>query len=138
MSVSLPRRGPVRTVLAVWPAALGGCVLLTAIRFAACNRDASPYGNAWTEDHNGYCTHSGWDALTAGPLNGTLPAIVLLAVTAAWPATTLAGAVFVAAGRRDARLASRLWSVWAGIGTVLVVAFLLKWGHVTIVGGAGG
>ena len=83
------RLSATRKVLTAWPYALGLCVLLTATRFAACHRDAAPYGNAWTEDHEG-------------------------------------------------RLPRRVWPWVAGIGTAIVIAFHLKWGHVTIVGGAGG
>jgi hypothetical protein len=132
------RDASVRTLLALWPYALWGCALLAGTRYAACHRDASSYGNAWTADRNGYCTNSGWDALTAGPGNGSLLAFVLLAVTAAWPATVLAAAALVAARRHDARLSRRVWPVVIGAGAALVVAFFLKWGHVTIVGGAGG
>ena len=125
-------------MLAAWPFALGGCLLLFGGRFAACHRDATPYGNAWTEDHNGFCTNSGWDALTAGAGRGPLVALVLLAVTGALPATLLACATLVSAARRHADRISRGWPVAAGIGTVAVAAFYFKWGHVSIVGGAGG
>ena len=128
----------VRRSLALWPLAFAGCVVLTLVRLAACHPDAASQGNAWTEDHNGYCTNSGWDALTAGPGSGSLLALVLLAVTVAWPATVLACAAAVAAGRRDEGLASRAYTWAAAIGGVLVVAFILRWGHATVVGGAGG
>jgi hypothetical protein len=126
-----------RRLRAEWPFALLGCVLLAATRYAACHRDASPYGNAWTEDHNGYCTNTGWDALMAGPGGESLRAVVLLAVTVAWPATALAIAALVATGRHD-RLARRAWPAMTLAGAVLVVAFFVMWGHVTIVGGGGG
>jgi hypothetical protein len=102
-----------------------GCLILLGGRYVACHRDASPYGNAWTEDHHGYCTRSGWDALTGGPGSFAL-ACLLLALTALWPATAL----LVLRGR----------VVFGAIaaGSVAVVVFYVAWGHVAIVGGAGG
>jgi hypothetical protein len=132
------RRAATGPVLAAWPFALGACLLLFGGRFAACHRDASSYGNAWTEDQFGYCTNSGWDALTGGAGRGPLVALALLAVTAALPATVLVCATLVSARRRHAGRLSRAWPLVAGIGTVAVVAFYLKWGHVSIIGGAGG
>ena len=102
-----------------------GCLILLLGRYAACHRDASPYGNAWTEDHHGYCTHSGWDALTGGPGSIAL-ACLLLALTALWPATAL----LVTRGRA-------VFTATA-VGSLAVVALYVAWGHVTIVGGAGG
>jgi hypothetical protein len=131
-------RSPVKVTLALWPLAFAGCILLTLVRLGACNRDASSQGNAWTKDHSGYCTSSGWDALTAGPGSGTLTALALLALTAAWPASALVITGSIAALRDDARHLDRAWWIVAGGGAVLVVAFFLKWGHMTIVGGAGG
>jgi hypothetical protein len=132
------RNTSVRRSLSLWPLAFAGCVVLTLIRLAACHPDAASQGNAWTEDHNGYCTNSGWDALTAGPGHGSLLALVLLAVTVAWPATVMAAWVVVAARRRGAALTDRAYAVVAGAGGVLVVAFILEGGHATVVGGAGG
>ncbi|HEY6892194.1 MAG TPA: hypothetical protein VI300_30600 [Solirubrobacter sp.] len=129
------QRSATRKVLTAWPYALGLCVLLTATRFAACHRDAKPYGNAWTEDHSGYCSNSGWDALTGG---SAPRALALIAITAAWPATALVAATVAASARHDGRLPRRVWPWVAGIGSALVIAFRLKWGHVSIVGGAGG
>lgn len=138
MTVSSTRRAAVRPVLAAWPFALWGSTLLTAGRLAACHRDASSYGNAWTEDHSGYCAASGWDAVTNGAGGGPFVALALLAVTAALPATVLACATLVSAARRHAGRLTRAWPIAAGLGIVAVVAFYLQWGHVTIVGGAGG
>jgi hypothetical protein len=50
----------------------------------------------------------------------------------------LVTAALVAARRHDAGLARRVWPWVTVVGAVLVVAFFFKWGHVTIVGGAGG
>jgi hypothetical protein len=132
------RSTSVKLSLSLWPIAFAGCVVLTLIRLAACHPDAASQGNAWTEDHNGYCTNSGWDALTAGPGSGSLLALILLAVTVAWPATVLACGTAVAAGRGDAGLAPRAYAWAAAVGGALIVAFILKWGHATVVGGAGG
>jgi hypothetical protein len=136
--VASPSGTATRPMEVVWPFAVLGCVLLTATRYAACHRDAMPYGNAWTEDHNGYCTNSAWEALTVGQGGASLRAVVLLALTAAWPATVLLVASLVGAVRDDAGFARRVWPRVAVGGAVLVVAFYFKWGHVTIVGGGGG
>ena len=83
-----------RAVLAPWPAALGASFLLRLGRWWGCNRDPAQFGNAWTEDHNGYCTHSGWDAMTSGPAEFLL-AWALLVVTIGLPLLVLVAGAFV-------------------------------------------
>jgi hypothetical protein len=117
-------------MLEPWPAALGAAFVLELGRLWGCNRDPTPYGNAWTEDHNGYCTHSGWEAMTSGPAEFLL-AWALLAVTVGLPLLILFGGAFVT---HRARLVWAL-TVVASLG---VAAFFVVAGHMTIVGGGGG
>jgi hypothetical protein len=117
-------------VLAPWPAAAGASFVLLLGRLWGCNRDPTPYGNAWTEDHNGYCTHSGWEAMTSGAAEFLL-AGALLVVTIGLPLLTLVASSY---------LTGRGWLVWGLTiaASLAVVVFFVVAGHVTIVGGAGG
>ena len=119
-----------RVVLAPWPATLGAALFLLVGRGLACDRDPYQFGNAWAEDHSGYCTHTGLEAMTRGPADLVL-AWALLAVTVGLPLLTiLAGALLT--GR--ARL---VWALTVA-SAFAVIAFYVLAGHVTIVGGAGG
>jgi hypothetical protein len=119
-----------RVVLAPWPAALGASFWLAIAHVWGCYRDPLPYGNAWTEDHFGYCSHSSWHAMTSGPAQFLL-AWTLLAVTVGLPLI-----IFVA----SALVTRRMWLVWTltVLASLAVVVFFVVAGHVTIVGGGGG
>jgi hypothetical protein len=69
-----------RDIRAPWPAALGASLFLLIGRGFACDRDPRQYGNAWAEDHSGYCTHTGLEGMTSGP-GGFVLAWALPAVT---------------------------------------------------------
>jgi hypothetical protein len=117
-------------IRAPWPAALGASLFLLLGRAWACDRDPYQYGNAWAEDHSGYCSHSGLEAMTGGP-GGFLLAWALLAATAGLPL------LMIFAGARLSRRPRLVWSLTVA-ASLFVVAFYVVAGHTTIVGGAGG
>ncbi|WP_028063715.1 hypothetical protein [Solirubrobacter soli] len=119
-----------RVILAPWPAALGASLFLALGHMWGCYRDPSQYGNAWSEDHSGYCTHSSWAAMTSGPAEFLL-AGMLLAVTVGLPLVVFVGSAVVT---------RRMWLVWTltVLASLGVAVFFVIAGHVTIVGGGGG
>jgi hypothetical protein len=119
-----------RVILAPWPAALGVSLFLLLGHMWGCYRDPALYGNAWTEDHSGYCTHSSWGAMTSGPAQFVL-AWTLLTITVGLPLLTFFTTALLT---RRPRVVGALTVTSA----VAVAVFFILAGHVTIVGGGGG